>query len=171
MLSTETKKTISKLYRIKQAFSNNEISLLFIEKSLHWIADKANKNLDERTHHFWGSDARSWTKKIYSTFGILENNDMNSASIEFGIGRVGATRSVENFSALENSYEYDKPSEYKDENGYWTFKDARTGLWVRINGYVGKSFLYDAFSEYLMNKIWVELYKQAFDTIIGGICK
>ena len=82
-------KVIKNLENVKKALANN-VDPLFIRKSLEWISFQANTNLDNRTSHFWGSDARSWNYKIYQTFGILENQDMNSASIEFGIGRVGA---------------------------------------------------------------------------------
>ena len=93
---------------------------------------------------------------------------MNSASIEFGIGRIGELSP--NINAIENGYVYNKPSEYKDDNGYWTFKDARTGIWLTINGYTGKPFLYDAFCNYMFGE-WKRIYQEAFDESIGGICK
>lgn len=162
-------KIIDNLQRIKKSSKN--INYLFIDKSLNWIKTQANKNLDARTNGYDSSNAREWTKKIYQNKGTLENNDMNSASIEFGIGRVGATRSLSNVVALENSYEYDRPSQYKDDNGYWTFMDNNTGIYITTRGYIGKSFLYDAFAEYMMNKHWVELYNEAFDEIMRGIVK
>lgn len=157
---------INKLKLIRN--SSVKIDTLFISKSLDWISQEANKILDGRTNHFWGSDARLWTKRIYATYGILENQDMNSASIEFGIGRIGELSP--NINALENGYVYNKPSQYKDDNGYWTFKDARTGIWLTINGYTGKSFLYDAFCNYMFGE-WQRIYQEAFNEIIGGICK
>ena len=159
-------KVIKNLGNVKKALAN-DVDPLFIRKSLEWISFQANTNLDNRTSHFWGSDARSWNYKIYQTFGILENQDMNSASIEFGIGRVGANNPQR--VAIEQNYQYDKPSQYKDDNGNWTFQDARTGIWVRFNGYEGKSFLYDAFMDYMQGRIWVQLYQQAFDEVMRSV--
>lgn len=163
-------KVINNLNNIKNNIKN--IDYEFINLSLEWVANKANINLDKRLNnppHFFGSSARSWTKKIYSTFGILENNDMNSASIEFGIGRKGKEKP--NLQALENGYVYDKPSEFKDDNGNWVFQDVYTGLWIKFNGYEGKSFLYDTFSEYMLSNEWQKLYKIAFDKTMKGIIK
>ena len=154
--------------RVRKALKEN-IEVLFIEKSLDWISQKANNNLDARTSYFWGSDARSWTKRIYKTYGILENQDMNSASIEFGIGKVGLYHANTSSTLATPDYEYDRPSQYKDSDGNWTFKDARTGIWVTFNGYEGKSFLYDAFVEYMQNRVWVKLYQEAFDSIMRGV--
>lgn len=161
-------KVLKNLKAIRKALKS-DIDYLFINKSLDWILLKANENLDGRTHHFWGSEARSWTKKIYKTFGLLENDDMNSASIEFGIGRVGLYHPTTSAFLSTPEYEYDKPSIHKDVDGKWTFKDARTGIWVTFNGYEGKSFLYDAFSEYMMDKIWIKLYQEAFDEIVKKV--
>ena len=168
MATKGLKKVLNNLERVKQALMN-EIDPLFIRKSLEWISFQANANLDNRTSNFWGSDARNWNYKIFSTYGILENQDMNSASIEFGIGRVGANNP--NRQAIENSYQYDKPSEYKDDNGYWTFQDTRTGIWITFKGYEGKSFLYDAFRDYMQTKMWVVLYEQALDETMRRVIK
>ena len=161
-------KVITNLQKIKKA--SVDIDELFIRKSLEWIATEANKILDTRTKHFWGSDARQWNYKIYRTFGILENQDMNSASIEFGIGRVGLYHPNTSSELATPNYEYDRPSQYKDSAGNWTFKDARTGIWVKdFKGYEGKSFLYDAFVNYMQNRIWVKLYEEAFDEIMRKV--
>ena len=161
---------LNNLKNIKKAM-NSDIDILFIDLSLEWIKNRANANLDARTSHFWGSDARSWTKKIYKTFGVLENQDMNSASIEFGIGRTGKHFGEIQRLAKSVNWEYDVPSEYKDASGRWTFKDERTGIWLTFSGYEGKSFLYDAFVEYMQDKIWIKLYQKAFDSIMGGVIK
>lgn len=177
-------KVINNLKNVRKALKN-EIDKRFISLSLDWISFKANQNLDENTSGIWGSNARSWTKKIDKTRGILENNDMNSASIEFGIGRKGAH--IPKSVAQEVGFEYDKPSEYKDDNGRWIFYDEKTEIWVGLkftidengnrkafrtfNGYIGKSFLYDAFMEYKQNRVWVTLYQQAFDEIMRGVIK
>lgn len=164
-------KVINNLKAIKK--SSVEIDTLFIRKSLIWIGNTANTNLDSRTKHFWGSEARNWNLKIYATYGILENQDMNSASIEFGIGKTGGELFNEiTWVAREEGYQYDVPSAYKDDEGRWTFQDARTGIWVRnFSGYKGKSFLYDAFISYMQSNIWVTLYQEAFDEVMRRIIK
>lgn len=164
-------KVLNNLQNIKRTI-NNDIDVLFIDLSLEWIKEKANSNLDKRTQHFWGSDARNWTKNIYKTYGILENQDMNSASIEFGIGRKGNISGAIQDVARKEGWEYDVPTTYKDNNGRWSFQDVRTGIWVNgFSGYEGKSFLYDAFIEYMQNRVWVSLYQKAFDMTIRGAIK
>lgn len=168
-------KTINNLRQVKKAI-NNDVLYLFIDMSLDWIANRANQILDTRTKHKYGSDARSWTKKIYGTFGYLENNDMNSGAIEFGIGIEGLTGNLssygrDNYKDIDSKYAFDLPSQYKDDLGYWSFLDARTGEWLTINGYQGKSFLYDAFMEYKQNDIWKQMYKKAFDQVMRSVIK
>ena len=161
-------KVLQNLQNIKRTI-NNDIDVLFIDLSLDWISKRANEILNVRTKNFWGSDARQWTKKIYKTYGILENQDMNSASIEFGIGDNGARFGEIQHIAKQEGWEYDMPSEHKDSQGRWTFQDARTGIWVKgFSGYQGKSFLYDAFIEYMQNRVWVSLYQIAFDRVMRG---
>lgn len=159
-------KVIVNLQNVRNAIQD-EVNYMFINKSLDWISHRANVILDRRTHHFFGSDARNWTKKIYSTYGILENQDMNSASIEFGIGRIGASNPKP--QAQENSFQYDVPSAYKNADGYWTFQDARTGMWLTIRGYEGKSFLYDAFCEYMLKNRWQKIYQECFDRVMRRV--
>ena len=161
---------INNLQKVKNAI-NKDVDIKFISLSLDWIKEKANSNLDKNSQHFWGSDARNWTKKIYKTYGILENQDMNSASIEFGIGIKGNISGTIQDVARKEGWEYNVPTIYKDGQGRWTFHDARRDMWVTINGYEGKSFLYDAFIEYMQNKIWVTLYQQAFNEIMKGVIK
>lgn len=163
-------RVLQNLQNVRKSLYDN-VEYLFIDYSLEWIKKRANANLDKRTSHFWGSDAREWTKKIYKTYGMLENQDMNSASIEFGIGRTGAGFSEISTIAKEQGWEYDVPSVNKDSLGRWTFKDARTGIWVTFSGYQGKSFLYDAFIEYMQDRVWVELYEKAFNKCMRGVIK
>ena len=166
-------KVVNNLKKIQN--SAIDIDTLFIRKSLEWIRDRANINLDNRSTHFWGSEARLWNIKIYATYGILENQDMNSGAIEFGIGLEGAKSDLSEYnrtySDIDSRYAYDLPSEYKDDKGYWTFHDARTDRWLTFRGYMGKSFLYDALMEYKQNKMWVKLYQEAFDEIMRSIIK
>ena len=75
-----TNSVLKNLINVRKAFSSNTINHLFIEKSLIWIKEKANSNLDSRTKGFWGSEAREWRIKIYNSFGILENEDMASVN-------------------------------------------------------------------------------------------
>ena len=161
------------LNNIKKA--QKDIDNLFIEKSLKWIAEKANKNLDKAINeppHFWGSSARVWVTRIKGNVGILENMDDNSASIEFGIGKAGTEFSEIVWVARQNGWEYDLPSEHKDEDGNWTFQDEHTGIWVKnFNGYKGKSFLYNSFIEYKDTYVWKKLYQEAVDEVIRRVVK
>lgn len=161
---------INKLKQIKK--SKSLIDHTFMDIALDRIITRANSILDTRSQHIYGSNARSWTKTIYRNHAILENNDMNSAAIEFGIGIVGELSSVEEVKQLTKKYKYNVPSEYKDDQGRWSFRDANTGIFFRdFSGYVGKSFLYDTFVEYMQNKLWIEDYQRAFDKVMRGICR
>lgn len=163
-------KVITNLTRIKMEL-NSKIDYTFIDLSLEWIKKKANSNLDKRTSKFWGSDARQWTKTIIGSVGKLENQDMNSASIEFGIGQAGNISGTIQNIAKQEGWEYNLPSVFKDNNGRWTFRDDRTGIWITFDGYEGKSFLYDAFVEYMQSNVWYQLYQKAFDKIVRGAIK
>lgn len=174
------KKVLRNLNNVKEAL-NEDIDVRFIELSLEWIANQANINLDQRTNGNHSSDARIWNIKIYKTFGILENRDMNSAAIEFGIGTYGentvAFASDTNPSEFiktvnDNSYQYNVPSDAKDDEGRWSFYDPRTQEWyIKFRGYSGKSFLFDALMEYYQKQKWKILYQQAFNEIVKGAIK
>lgn len=162
-------KVLKNMKAIQQVLPS-EVDYLFIDSSLDWISKRANENLNVRTQNFWGSDAREWTKTIFGSYGILRNKDENSASIEFGIGNVGARfNGIINNIAKSEGWQYNVPSVSKDANGRWTFQDTRTGIWMTISGYQGKAFLYDAFVEYMQNKIWLNLYQVAFDKVMKGV--
>ena len=169
---------INNLKKIKK--SDNAIDILFIRKSLEWIRDKANENLDKRTHHFFGSEARNWNLRVITfggdSLGVLENQDMNSGAIEFGIGIKGLSSNMseygrDNYADIDSKYAFDLPSPYKNDKGYWRFYEPRTDRWYRINGYEGKSFLYDALMEYKQNNMWHIIYQQAFDEIMRSVIK
>lgn len=161
---------INKLKKIKN--SKTLIDYTFMDIALDRIIARANSILDTRTQHIYGSNARSWTKTIYRNHAILENDDLNSAAIEFGIGIVGEMSSLEEVKQLTKEYKYNMPSEYKDDMGRWSFTDKNTGIFFKdFSGYVGKSFLYDTFVEYMQDRLWVEDYQRAFDKVMRGICR
>lgn len=179
-------KVINNLTRIKKALQK-DIEKRFIHESLIWIANRANAILEQRTTGYHSSNAREWeyTYDQATHSGRLENKDMNSAAIEFGIGRYGKNFQSNNSSAARSAgWEWDVPSQYKDDNGCWVFKDKNgnlIGLRTIINengqkqqeryfnGYQGKSFLFDAFIEYKDKEIYKEIYQKAFDNIIPNV--
>ena len=181
---------INNLRKVRNAI-NNDINSLFITKSLEWIRDRAIEILNTRlsnpanTFQTNVTDLSTWIiKQISKNSYILENTYENSASIEFGIGLVGQ-ENPHNW-AEEAHYEYNLPSDSKDENGCFVFKDKATGRTIGLkkelqngkyvlvryfSGYEGKSFLYNAFMEYQQNNIWVKKYQEAFDEIMRSVIK
>lgn len=166
---------INNLRKVRNSI-NNDINSLFITKSLEWIRDRAIEILSiklKNPPNWFGTnvlDKSTWfIKQISKNSYILENTYENSASIEFGIGIV-AEENPHGW-ADEAHYEYNKPSEYKDLNGRWSFKDQNDTVWYRFRGYEGKSFLYNAFMEYQQNNIWVKKYQEAFDEIMRSVIK
>ena len=163
---------INNLERIKKSIENNDINYLFIDYSLNWIMKEANRNLNKSTNGYLSSDARNWNTKIYGTFGILENLDMNSASIEFGIGVVGKNNPKNiDITNANISFEYDVPSEYKNEDGSWTFYEPKTNTYIKFKGYVGKSFLYKSTIKYIQLKKYITFYQRAFDRVMRRVIR
>ena len=72
--------------------------------------------------------------------------------------------------AYENGYKFDVDSPYKDDNRNWSFQ-LPDGRWITTSGYVGKSFLFDAFMEYKQKNKYSEFYQKAFDKVMKGIGK
>ncbi len=178
-------KTIDNLKQIRSTLLQ-EVEKVFIEDSLRWIAKQAERNLNRRTNGYNSSDARDWnfTYNPSTHTGKLENNDPNSAAIEFGIGRYAKNHPAKNVQVAQSEgYQFDVPSEHKDDQGRWVFYDEKTGLLIgfRIviddkgkkkreryfSGYKGKSFLFDAFSSYHSKQIWVQKYNKAFDKVMS----
>lgn len=168
------KKVIRKLRRIQA--NSGRINYWFFRYSLMWIKNRANTLLDQRTNGYNSSIARQWTIDYFDTFALLKNDDPNSAAIEFGIGVKGQTEvnskvnSDIKMVALENGYQYNVPSEFKSDDGSWTFK-LPDGKYITISGYAGKSFLYDSLMEYYARGLYNSLYQKAFDKVMRGICK
>lgn len=164
-------KVISNLKKVKKLQS--KIRYWFIKYSFTWIKNRANKLLNQRTNGYNSSNARSWEMKIYDTYGIMNNLDPNSGAIEFGIGikgQQGPNTKAKNdvrIIASENGYKYNVPSDSKDDSGGWSFY-LPDGTYIYTHGYGGKSFLYDALMEYKQKNIAIEMYKKAFDKVMGG---
>lgn len=151
-----------------------KINYLFLQYSLNWIRKRAIELLDQRTNGYKSSNARQWEIINNGYSAKLINQDPNSASIEFGIGIKGQNEINENAQndpriiALKNGYKYNQKSDYKDDNGYWTFR-LDDGTFLTINGYGGKSFLYDSLVEFIQKNMYYACYKKAFDEVMGGI--
>ena len=168
-------KVLDNLKNVRNSLKNN-IDNLFINKSLIWIRDRAitilKSNLSFEANYFGTNvtNPSEWSiTKISERHYTLECDYENSASIEFGIGIVGEMNP--HAIAGEVEYEYNIPSDSKRNDGAWNFIDQNEELWVNFTGYVGKSFLYNAFMEYKQNEIWKLKYQEAFDEIMRGVLK
>lgn len=152
----------------------DRVDYWFFDFSLRWIKNRANDLLDQRTNGYKSSNARDWKINIYDHNAILENKDMNSGAIEFGIGIKGqqnANLKAKNdprIVAQENNYVYNQSSKYKDDTFGWTFQ-LPNGNYIYTHGYGGKSFLFDAFMEYLSKNMHNIFYQRAFDKVMKGI--
>lgn len=166
---------IKKKLRLIQKKSS-KIDYWFLRYSLNWIKNRAITLLNQRTNGYNSSNAREWQITIYGNEGKLENQDMNSGAIEFGIGTIGQfnindkAKNDPRLVAQENNYIYNQSSKFKDSNMGWTFM-LPDGRYIYTQGYGGKSFLFDAFIEYLSKKKYNEFYQKAFDKIMKNIVK
>lgn len=150
----------------------------FFQKATDWIIDEANFKLEESLHwdkntfgsYMYEKSENGWKVEILNDRVILTNEFENSASVEFGIGIVGANEPHP--IANKVGYRYNVASEYKDDNGAWNFYDEFSGMYyVKFRGYRAKSFLYNTTLEFFTSGIYAKIYKQVFDEIVGKICK
>lgn len=161
------KKVIANLKKIQS--SNERMIYWFFRYSLNWIKNRANTLLNQRTNGYNSSKAREWTITYNKDYAKLENNDLNSGAIEFGIGYVGENYN-QHIASHQNGWDYNIPTQYKDQKGFWSFQ-LPNGTWITTRGYVGKSFLFDAFMEYKQTNKYSEFYQKAFDKVMKGIGK
>lgn len=119
----------------------------YVRISLEWIRDRANELLKQRVYAFPNSTniAESWEiQQIDNETWKLVNLDERAGYVEFGVGIVG--KQTSHNLANEVNYQYDVNGH--GEKG-WRFYNKELGLYVSgFTGYIGKSFLYDAFYEY-----------------------
>lgn len=168
---TGIKNVINNLMTIEK--KQDKILSVFLNLSYDYIVEKAIETLMPRLNNEPDlfdtniTNPSGW-EKIITNFGkgiIIQAIDDNSASIEFGIGIEG--KKIPHVLANQVGYEYDVPSQSKDEFGRWTFLEKNTQKWyVKYSGYDGKSFLYDTFIDYFYSDKWVELYDLATQKVL-----
>lgn len=142
---------------------------LFLKNSAKWISNRADQLLEISLTHesgYFHTNIKEWNIIITDNYVKLENNYENSAAVEFGIGVVGKENPHEH--ASQSYYQYDMRWN-TDEQGRWSFYDQNGDFWYKFSGYKGKSFLYNAFMEYLQNKIYIQIYQEAFDKAMKGV--
>lgn len=167
-------RTIRNLNNVINALVN-DINKEFMIESLEWIRDRAILNLQFPSNlympnNYYGTNVTdSWEITINGNSAILRNTYENSASIEFGIGVAGQNSPHPN--ANDSGYRYNVPSNSKDENGAWSFKDQLGELHIDFQGYKSKSFLWKAFCDYKDNEIYNVIYQSVFDKIMKKVIK
>lgn len=151
---------------------------MFFQRATDWIIDEANFKLESSLYYdknTFGSNMyerseNGWKVEILNDKAILTNEFENSASVEFGIGVVGANQPHPIASSV--GYEYNVASEYKDDEGAWNFYDEFSGrYYVKFRGYRAKSFLYNTTLEFFTSGIYSKIYKQVYNEVVGKICK
>lgn len=146
-----------------------KVNELFRLRSCDWIAKEANINLDSSINSGYPivTDIRnSWTTITFGSVTKLINTDYNSAFVEFGTGEVGQTSP--HIESKKAGYQYNVPSNSKNENGYWTFRLPNDN-WITFKGYIGKAYLYKAFRKYVDTKVYEKIYKETFEEINKGL--
>lgn len=154
---------------IKIRDNTKKVNDLFRLRSCDWITKEANINLDSSIKEGYEivTDIRnSWRKTTNGNVTRLINDDYRSAYVEFGTGVKG--QNSPHIERKRAGYVYNKPSKYKDEDGYWTFR-LPNGNWITFNGYIGKAFLYKAFRKYVDTKVYEKIYKEVFEEINKGL--
>lgn len=180
---SSVKKAIKELKAIenKIQFINDE----FMRESMEWIQNEATKNLEKNSKYQGTTDINSsWVisrmqpQKGGELAYEIRNNSPFSALVEFGTGRVG--RDYYHPMATVVGYEYGRKS--------WSFvRDLTSNEWtvhsdvsneeIKANpdkylvlydfdGYVGKSYLYDAFYSYFYLGMWKTIYNRVFSRYI-----
>lgn len=143
----------------------------FIELSIQWLIDRANELLDERVKHFPGTAniKEHWVKEFNAIpNGIsakLINTSEVGAYVEFGTGLVGQT--FKHKEANSTGYEYDVNA-HGIEGWNWYNQEIGVGMKGFI-GYEGKSFLYDAYWEYINRRTYITIYESAINKYMRKI--
>lgn len=166
LLSTQSlKSAIKKIKELKKLL--NIINDEFARESLFWIQDRANMYLDSRVYSFPNSANVKdyWTiQYVGSNKWQLRNTNELSTLIEFGTGITG--QQSPHTKSTELNYEYDV-----NNHGLigWDFKFYYEGeeySYKNYTGFKGKSFLYDAFYDYLYTGEYLTIYKNIYSKYI-----
>ena len=177
------KNAIKEIKNLKKYIS--VIQQEFAKESIIWIQETANYNLRSRTNFKGTTDIEnSWiVNQVQPQYGgelafELRNDSPHSALVEFGTGPYGGQEPHDMAKIV--GYEYGKKT--------WSFvRDLTTNEWVvsptisyeqireepdrylvmnKYDGYVGKSYLYDAIFDYFHHDKWKDIYKKVFQKYI-----
>lgn len=154
----DLKKFSNELQSLKNKAKRIEKNLPMILLSA--IRDRANQYLENRVGFYKGTANISQQWSIYEESNgnwVLINLSDEGAYVEFGTGIKG-----ENSHDIANevNYEYDV-SKHGTEG--WNWYDKWNGILIRgFTGYSGKSFLYDAYYDYIVKGEWQTLLEREF---------
>lgn len=122
-------KAIERIEIIKKKFQTT-IPTIFLDRCLDYVIKQANQYLDGfDIDKLVTSDIQNhWRKEKLSNNRVRLLNDSDKAVyIEFGVGKVGQSKSHPNSS--KTGYEYNIPTDAKTLSGQWVFKlDDKQGV-------------------------------------------
>lgn len=157
-------KAVEELTKMKKAIA--EVNDEFFKRSLVWIKNKADDYLEKRVGAFKGTAnvSQSWViEKISKNHWALRNVNPYGAYIEFGTGIIGQRNP--HGKAKELEYEYDVNN--RGEKG-WNWKNEELGISMfGFKGYEGKSFLYDAFLDFVLFSKYRDIYQEIIKEKLG----
>lgn len=146
----------------------NKLSVEFPILLLQAIRDRADQYLNARVGYYRGTANLSSQWEINKTGAMsyeLRNTSGLGAYIEFGTGIVGGMEPHE--KADEVNYEYDVANHSEDG---WNWYDEFHGMLIKgFKGYEGKSFLYDAYYDYIVKGEYKTLFMYFVLTEVGVI--
>lgn len=179
---SSVKKTIRYLKNIK-----NKIPIIheqFAYESMVWLQNRAQMILERESKYQGTTDINdNWliTRIPSKSGGIayeLRNTSPFSAIVEFGTGRVGQDQSHTMASVVGYKYGHKSWSFVRDlTSNEWVVHSNVSSEEIKENpsrylvindfdGYVGKSYLYDAFYDYFYVGYWKKIYQSVFDRYI-----
>ena len=180
------KKAIREVESIKKKMDTT-IPSAFITKCLQWIMERANQYLlgipmDGEVI----SDIQSqWNiENVSPNIKRLVNYSDKAVFVEFGVGKVGQNNAHP--QADSEGYEYNKPSDYKKQDGRWIFDaqhkqyaiDLNEGYYVMFGGTSGNRakvmtegspanlYLYNAGMDLLSSGVYKSLWEQTLKETI-----
>lgn len=125
---------------------------------LEAIMQRANEYLENRVGFYKDTaNIKDKWKIISNEDGswILRNDSEEGAYVEFGTGIKGENSHTQ---SSEVGYKYDVSNHGKQG---WTWYDKFNDQYIRgFTGYSGKSFLYDAYYDYVFKGEWVNILEQ-----------
>lgn len=177
---SSVKEAIKELKKIQNRIP--KVNEEFSKRSMLWIQNDANKNLEMSSSHTGTTDIQEkWViKRITARKGgiayEIRNESPFSAIVEFGTGPVGGDNPHRMASVVGYEYGTEAWSFVRDlTSNEWVVKNekitkedikANPSRYLVLNdyeGYEGKSYLYDAFYNYFYGGVWKKIYSEVFD--------